>query len=235
MQVTENQGDQGRAARYLARVNSIIIKAAAERRQGYGGRAAGKRPPASLAGAKVRLVKLPDDGRAGTPPGYKTATRSLPRALASLHRDDPRLRAAIDLADTVERIGSVKGADLQGSVTKAALSDGGATTRVQHAARLSVIEALANGWPITRTGRVDRGPERLALPVTRRNGRIQQIKAFPAILAMCVDGVSADDLLRVHGWSVQTETRRRLLSGVLAALDDVADGLGFGRWDAKKA
>lgn len=232
--------DQGRAAAFLARVNLAIIRAAGARRQGrvgVGASAPGARPPAALAGAPVHTKQLVEPGPEGkvrpvTPLGYKTAVRSVPRILAALDAADPRRRAAVILADTVERIGSVKGsADaLQGSAPKSAISDGGATTRVKYSARLRLIEALANGWQVERSGKVRRGPERVALEVGRQTGKLQEIKAFQALMMMCVDGISADEILRRHGWAAKSKVRRRLADALLASLDDVADGLGLGRW-----
>lgn len=230
--------DQRRAAAGLAQVNRAIIQAAAARRQGHLAKAPGARPPASLAGAPVQTKVLTKPSPRGkpepiTPTGYKTAVRGLPRILAALEDGDPRLRAAQVLADTVERIGSVRGSDWQGSAIKGAPSDGGATTRVKYAERLVVIEALANGWEIGRTGRVARGAPRLALPVIRQTGKLQEIKAFQALVDMCAGGASADAILRAHGWVTKSATRKKLADGLLDALDDVADGLGFGRWNKK--
>jgi hypothetical protein len=240
MRNVERCGDQGRAAAYMARLNLAIIKAAGVRRQGQtgaAGTAPGARLPGSIAGAPVvaRVLTRPTaSGKAApvTPLGYKTAVRTMPRILAALGADDPRLRAALILADTMERIGSVPGAGsaLEGSATKSGQSDGGATTKVKHAARLKRIEALANGWRITATGRVMRDAPRVALPVGRQTGNLQEIKAYQALVAMCVDGISADEILRRHGWTAKSNTRRKLADALLAALDDVAGGMGYGRW-----
>jgi len=232
--------DRARAAAYLGRINLEIIKAAGARLQGHGAEG-GARLPAALAGGPVRLAALSEPAPDGTrrhvtPLGYLTARRSLPRALSKLTPDDPRRRAALILADTVERIGAVKGADLSGdgaTVTKGGASDGGATTRVACAARLALIEAAANGWPVTRTGRVLRGAPRLALGVGRQTGAIKEIRAFDALVQLCVEAVPLDEQLRRAGWKPETRTRRKLEAALLVVLDDVAGALGMGRWMAR--
>ncbi len=111
----------------------------------------GERAPAALGTAPVVLsdiVKPLAGGKAerATPLGYKTAVRAQPRILAKLAKSDSRLKAATILADAAERVGPVKGADLGGTDSKAGAADDGATTRVKHAARLNIVEALSNGW-----------------------------------------------------------------------------------------
>jgi len=234
-------GQTGTAAVYLARINILIIKAAGKRRQGQSLDPAalpGATPPGSIAGGLVDRRVLTQAGPGGkvapvTPLGYKTAVRRLPRIFNRLAEQDPRRRALITLADTAERIGSVRGADLSGSATKGGQSDGGATTRVKHSARLRLIRALANGWDAKAAPGAPLGPEAVALKVGRQSGNLYEIKVFPALWAIIVDGISADELLRQNGWSATWQTRKKLLVALLDALDDVADGLGFGRWAAK--
>ena len=230
--------DQGRATRYLARVNLEIVKAASTRRQAHG-RGAGARLPASLAGAPVQLVNLkarrPDGGsEAVTLLGYQTARRRLPEILAALGADDPRLAAAQMLADAAERVGAVKGADWQGADSNGEISDGGATTKVKHAARLRMIEALANGWPIDRRHGPQRAAVRVALAVKRKGSQRQPILAFAALSALCVDGLDLGEILRRSGWSAQAFNRNPLRDALLVILDDVAEGLGLGRMVQKK-
>lgn len=229
---------RGRAASYLARVNMEIVKAAGARRQGHLGRGAGARPPAALGGDRVQLVELQrprggDRQERITPPGYRTARRAPPRLLAQLPEADPRRQVAQLLADAVERVGAVKGVDLAGSDSKGGVSDGGATTRVKHAARLRLIEALANRWPIDRRHGPRRGAARVLLAVKRGGSKRQNIKAFDALLALCVEGASVDAILRAHGWSAQAFNRTPLRDAILEALDDVAAGLGLGRGAGK--
>lgn len=223
--------EQGRAAQYLAAVNIGIVKSAAVRRMAQG-RGDGARPPASIAGPRVHLVRVSGaDKDPATPAGYQTAVRAAPRVLAALKANDPRRTVATLLADAFERVGSIKGADLAGTDSKGGLSDGGATTRVKHAARLRLIEYLANGWPVDRASGPVRGGRvwapRLALEVQRRGGKRQDIQAFDAVVAVCVEGMDLAEILRRHGWSVQAHNRDPLRAAVLATLGDVADGLGL--------
>jgi len=46
-----------------------------------------------------------------------------------------------------------------------------------------------------------------------------------------VYGEALDDVLRAYGWSAQTANRNALGDAFLVVLDDVAKGLGLGRWD----
>lgn len=135
------------------------------------------------------------------------------------------------IADAHERVGSVKGVDLQGSDSKGGVSDGGATTRVKHAQRLKLIEYLANGWPVSRRhGPGLRSPDmrpRIALEVQRKSGKRQHILAFDALIAVCVEGDDLSDILRRHGWSVQAFNRSPLRDAILVTLGDVAVGLGL--------
>ncbi|MDF0602136.1 hypothetical protein P1J78_15460 [Psychromarinibacter sp. C21-152] len=162
-----------------------------------------------------------------TPLGYRTARRALPRVLAALPETDHRRIAAELVGNSVERIGAVKGASLEGTDSKGGQSDGGATTRSKHAARLHLVEAVANGWTVdTATGRIRRGPERVVFEVQRRIGERQEINAFPLLLAVCVHGRDLQDILRAHGWSVQSKYTRALGQNVLDMLDRVSVRLG---------
>ncbi|WP_291732315.1 hypothetical protein [Leisingera sp. F5] len=234
-------GARSRAAAYLAGRNLAIVKAAALRRQRQG-QGTGKRLPAALAGAPVQLVELsrPVPGTKAqkdriTLPGHQTARRALPPILAKLPEDDPRRRASRMLGDAVERVGSVRGADLAGADSKGGLSDGGATTRVKHAARLRMIEALANRWPVDRRHGPQRSVPRVLLTVKRSSKNRSNIRAFDALMAVCVDGASVDAILRAHGWSAQAFNRNPLRDAILEALADVAEGLGLGRAPAQEA
>jgi len=224
-------------------MNIEIIKAAGARRQGRTGKAGnapGARLPVSLAGAPVEARTLSRVGADGerepiTPLGYKTAVRAMPRMLAVMSDADPRLRAAMVLADTAERLGAVPGAGgtSEASAPNPGQSDGGVTTKLHQAEKMRRIEALINRWDIQATGRIVRGRYRIALPVGRQTGKLQEIKAFDALVAMCVNGLSADAILRRHGWKPKSNARAKLIASMLLALDDVADGLGFGRWSEK--
>lgn len=224
-------------------MNIEIIKAAGARRQGRTGKAGnapGARLPVSLAGAPVEARTLSRVGADGerepiTPLGYKTAVRSMGRTLGALSDTDPRLRAALTLADASERLGSMSGSGgvSEASAPKSGQSDGGATIKIHHAAKLRRIEALINRWDIQANGRIVCGRDRIALPIGRQTGKLKEIKAFDALVAMCVDGLSADEILRRHGWRAKSKARGNLIAAMLSALDDVADGLGFGRSDRK--
>ncbi|MBY6121826.1 hypothetical protein KUV64_22075 [Mameliella alba] len=244
--------ETARAAALLERVNRALILDAGERHQGHRNRAPGARLPVSVAGGRVALEAIAEpragvveeDGRRGlvaapglelvTPVGYKTARRRLPRILADLDKGDPRLEVVRLLVDASERIGAVKGALSDGGGGGFdGQNDGGATTRVKHAARLRLIEARVNGWTVERGGAIKRGPQRVALPVQRARGNRREIRAFPAICALCVEGRTLGDVLRGNGWQDRRENRKPLRRAVLAALDDAAEGLGLGRWDAE--
>lgn len=221
-----NAVGRGRAASYLARVNLEIVKAAARRRQRQD-QGTGARLPAALAGAPVTLEVITAGRDRITPLGHQTAKRALPPLLARLAANDPRRMVADMLADAVERVGAVRGADLAGADSKGIASDGGATTRVKHAARLRMIEALANRWPVDRRHGPRAGLPRVLMAPRRATEKRHKILAFPALVAVCVEGASVDAILRAHGWSAQAFNRGPLRDALLDALGDVAQGLGL--------
>jgi hypothetical protein len=219
----------GAAARYLGTVNAGLIAAACARRQGH--RDNGARAPLGLGAGPVVLGLVSDrPGTTQTPLGYKTARRALPRNLAPILGDlaltDPRRVAADLVADVVERLSGAGGADWLGGDTKAALSDGGATTRCRLAARWRIIEAAANEWEISTFGRITRGEETLALPVRRKRGNRQPIKAIALVLGLCADGLSLAEILTRHGWPEHSKHTRALRLAALEVLDRVAKSLG---------
>lgn len=239
----------GRAAALLDQVNRALICAAGERRTGRAGVALGARPPASVAGGRVSLEVLMGsapgavlvDDRGGleavqvsaqiTAAGSKTARRGLPRILAALDPRDPRRRLCDILADTAERVGSVKGALSDGGGGGyGGVNDGGATTRIKHVSRLRLIEAQLNGWDVERGGRIRRGPPRVVLAVQRQRGLRHNIKAMDAVVSLCVEGHSLNRILRVHGWAAHRDTRKSLASAVLEVLAEAAEAHGLGRW-----
>lgn len=230
----ESPSDRGRAGLYLAGRNAAIIRTAAARRQ-RAGAGLGERSPLGMAARPVALERVMERGRGGgagamTLPGHKTAVRAPARALAVLPVNDPRRRAADLIAGAYERIGSVAGSCGEGGDTSGGQSDGGATTRIKHAERIRLIEAVANGWSIDRRhGRVARGPERVALPVQRRVPGRLQIKAFPLLVALCVEGRDMAQILVAHGWTVHSKHSRKLIAVAWEMLDDIAEALGFGR------
>jgi hypothetical protein len=224
----------GTARLYLTARNAEIIRSAARRRQAHG-MGDGERLPAGIARAPVSLQELHErqPGRRVervTAAGHKTAVQALPRILAALHRDDPRRRAADLLATSFERIGAAGGGGAEGGDTKGGQSDGGVTTRIKHAQRLRVIEAVANRWAISQGhGVVTPGADRVVLAVRRKRGNRQQIKAFPLLVALCVEGHDLAQILTAHGWTVHSKHSRPLGVAALGLLDDIADALGFGR------
>lgn len=224
--------DRGRARLYMQRCNMEIVKAAAVARQGAS-LVAGARAPAGMGQTAKQLEVLRErrvgDGEAlVTPLGHLTAVRVVPRVLAVLDRNDPRRQAAEMLGVAFERIGAVQGAAIGGNDTKRNNSDGGVTTRVKHAARLRLIEAAANLWPVDRRhGHVFKGRELVVMQVERKCGGRKEIRAFPLLLAICVDGMDLADILRAHGWSVQSKYTRPLGIAVLHLLGKIADNVGI--------
>lgn len=235
--------DLARAKSWLRPVTAAIIAGAAGRRQGHAAcltapalaTASGDRAPAALAAPAVTLYAIAERRAGGkveriTPLGYRTAVRAGPRLLAGLDRGDPRARAAALLGDAVERIGSVGAGDLQGGDTKGGASDGGVTTRIKHAARLRLIEAAANGWPVDRRhGGVTRAAPRVLMAIRRQRGARREIRAFDALMALCVEGLDMADILAAHGWSVHSKHTAALGEALLSVLDDIADALAMRR------
>ncbi|EAU45084.1 hypothetical protein R2601_22896 [Salipiger bermudensis HTCC2601] len=222
--------DQGKARMVVEGLTRKILGAAAERRQGAG-KSSGARSPAGLGQARRSLGVVWDPARLGvpaeTPVGYKTARAALPPVLAALAPQDPRLRAATMFAATIERIDSVKGVDLQGGDHKGGVSDGGVTTKIKHAARFNRVRDAVNGWaPHPVTGVVDRRVERVVLPVRRRRGKAQDIKAFELLCAVCVDGRDMREILVSHGWSPHSRLRKALALELLELLDVTRAAIG---------
>lgn len=246
--------DRGRAGLYLAGRNAAIIGGMAAKRQRIGA-GDGERAPGGMGAGAVSLsclsdavpgteviVRRPSGDRlqvvAGvvqvTTPGARTAVRNVARILAVLSTDDPRRRAADLFAGSYERIGAAGGGGGEGSAAKGGNSDGGVTTRIKHAERLRMIEARVNGWAVDpRHGRVVRGPERVALPVTRVHRSApdrKEIKAFPLLVSICVDGHDMAQILEAHGWKAHSDVTRKLIAVAWEILDDIADAVGFGRF-----
>lgn len=203
--------DRDCAASSLARVNFQIVKAAGAHRQAQG-RGNCAHLPASIAGAPVSLVDLKARRPGGgsepvTLLGYQTAWRRLPEILTALGAADPNLAAAQMLANAAERVGAIKGADWGGADSSGEISDGGATTKIKHAARLWMIEALANGWPIDARHGPKNGARRVALDVRRKGSQRQPILAFDTLSAVCVDGLDLGAIQRRSGWTAQVFNR----------------------------
>lgn len=223
-------GERGRAASYIHRLNMAIVHHCARQRQRHGN-GEGARSPIGMAATPTRLETIVEASPAGgsvpvTPLGYLTAVRAMPRILAALPRSDPRRQAADMLAVAYERIGSVQGGTAEGGDTKGGQSDGGVTTRVKHAERLRLIEAAANFWPIDRQhGTVTIGRELVVMPIKRKRGNRQEIKAFPLLVALCVDGQDLADILRANGWTVHSKHSRPLGIAALHILGRIADAV----------
>lgn len=228
-------GDQARVRAVIERRTHMIIRRAAVRRAAHGD-GEGARPVPGIGRPRHRLAEIgrgPGGDVAGarpaTPVGYKTAVRDLPPVLARLQAADPRRRVAVMLADACERIGAVKGVDWQGGNHSGEASDGGATTRVKHARRLAMLEALANGWPIDpRSGRIERGPVKVVLALGRPTAKRQAILAFDLLVMVCRDGLDMRQILVRHGWSGQARDRKRLSDWTLRRLSDMAERMGLG-------
>lgn len=233
MSTTVMSYDSARAAAeaYLAGCNLRLISAAAQRRQRHYG--AGERAPAGIARAPVKLQELTQRLRGGkvepvTTPGTRTAVTQRPRVLAALKEGDPRLHVADMVAAAVERIGSVGGTGTEATATKSIHNDGGATTRVKHAERLRLFEALANGWAVdARHGNTQRGVERVVMAVQRKRGNRQEIKAYPLLVAVCAEGRDLADVLEAHGWKVCSQHTGRLRTALEEILHDMAAAMGY--------
>lgn len=224
---------RGNAALFIQKCNLEIIRNQAGRRQKLG-KGEGARPVASIASPRVDLRSLserrPDGSEAPvTLLGYSTAVRALPHALACLDVHDPRRRAAAMFADACERVSGAGSANLAGgSDTKGMVSDGGVTTKIKHAARYRLIEAIANGWPIDQaSGRITKGHHRVVLPVQRKRGNRQEIKAFDLLYAHCVAGKDHAAILRDHGWSAHGKNIKVLVASAWEMLGDIAVVFGF--------
>lgn len=227
--VSLNSG--GAARRYLESVNLGLIAAAGARRQRHYG--AGERAPASIARPAVDLgvVELREPGRkpeALTEAGQKTAVRKLPRVLARLAADDPRLTVAGMVATAAEQIGAMGGAMGEATASKSVFIDGGITTKIKHAERLRIFEGVANGHVSDlRQTRAARGADRVVMAVQRKRGNRQEIKAFPLLMAVCAEGHELSDVLRGHGWKDCSQNTGPLGQDLLEMLQDIAAVMGY--------
>lgn len=234
MPIARRDPNLTRARLYLEHITRAIIAHAATRRQRIG-QGEGARPPASLAAPRVQLQTLQRALPGGkvepiTPLGYQTATRALPPILAALPATDRRRIAADLIATACERIGAVKGCSPDGGgggAHSAGANDGGATTRVKHAARLRVVEALANGWPADPLhGGFRKGGEKIILAVGRPTEKRRNITAMGLLRGVCVEGQDMREILRAHGWSEQSRCTRVLVAATLEMLERIGAGLG---------
>jgi hypothetical protein len=192
-----------------------------------------------MAAAPVALHRLTERADSGatlpkTTQGTQTAIRTSARALTVLASGDPRRIAADLVAGSYEQIGAAGGGG-GGGDTSGGVSDGGVTTRIKHVERIRLIEALANGWAVDPVhGRVNRGPERVALTVQRKRPGRLDIKAFRMLILLCVEGRDMAQILTAHGWNVHSKHSRVLIAAAWQILDDITEALGFGRSDAPR-
>lgn len=221
--------DQAKARLFLQGVNCRLIMRSARRRQCVG-QGEGARAPVAPARRPVDLIEITHRTPNGkleqlTPLGWKTARGALPPVLASLDTDHPHLIAANGFAVICERIGSIKGATIDGAAgdTSFGVSDGGATTKTRHAEALWQIRGAVNQWPVARpSGRYIRGADRVVMAALKKSGNLQSIKAFDLIYRVCIEGQDMSTILKAHGWSAQTANRKRLRKAIDELLDLMA-------------
>lgn len=227
------------AASFVAALTVELIGAQAARRQGVT-RGDGDRPVPSLAAEAVDLVEIHEPRRLGqreaervTEPGAKTAVRRLPVFLSGLGREDGRRIAALSYVNAVERVGSVKGADLSPTAGMSGggdgVSDGGATTRVRDAAIVRLVAGTANRWKFDRERRCYvTGPARVVLAPKRSNSKGRAITALDLLDGLLVHGLSFNEILRGFGWSVHSKTRGLLVDAAQEMVDEITDAMGHG-------
>lgn len=219
------------ARRYLESVNLGLIAAVGAKRQRHYG--PGERAPAIIARPAVDLmtVQSREPGRKPEPltdAGQQTAVRKLPRVLARLSADDPRLLVAGMIATAAEQIGSMGGAMGEATASKSVFVDGGITTKIKHAERLRIFVGVANGHVTDlRQTRAARGADRVVMAVQRKRGNRQEIKAVPLLLSVCSEGYELSDVLREHGWKDCSQNTGPLGQDLLEMLHDIAAVLGY--------
>lgn len=221
--------DQGRARLFLQAMNCKLIMRSARRRQGIG-QGEGARAPVAPARRPVDLVEITHRTPNGkleqlTPLGWKTARGVLPPVLARLDADHPHLIAANGFAVICERIGSIKGAAIDGACgdTSFGVSDGGATTKMRHAEALWQIRGAINKWPVARpSGRYIKGDDRVVVAPIGGGRKRQEIKAFDLVFRVCIEGQDMGTILKAHGYSAQTKNRKMLRVVIEELLDLMA-------------
>jgi len=230
-----NGADLAKARLFLQGVNCRLIMRSARRRAGVG-QGEGARGPVAPARRPVDLVEITHRAPNGrveqvTPLGWKTARGALPPVLACLDTDHPRMIAANGFAVICERIGAIRGADLEasgGGNTSFGVSDGGATTKARHAEALWQIRGAVNGWQCARpSGRYIKGPDLVALAPANKRGNRQAIKAFDLIERVCVYGQDMKAILEAHGWSSHNKHRKILREKIYELLDLIATETGW--------
>jgi len=226
---------------FVSILNRELIAAAAARRQGLG-RGDGERAPASLHAVPVDLVEIHETGAARgsgarpgrvTDPGNKTAIRKAAPFLSRYPRHDGRRRAASVYIDALERLASVKGADLSPEAeirgSAAGVFDGGATSRVRDAALVRMVRGKVNRWKWDKGRRsFVTGPGRVVLS-PQRGAHRRPITALDLLDGLLVEGLSFAEILRRAGWSVQSKQRDRLLESAEEMIEEIAGLTGLDR------
>jgi hypothetical protein len=238
MSAISTPGGQRRARFGLQAINIKIIKAAALHRQAHG-RGNGARLPAAL-GHRPVMVREITEGRPGpqarriTPLGYRTATRALPPTLPAWMPPTRAVRRPICWAPHLSASDRSRAAIWLAAILTREYLIGGVTARVKHATRLRMIETIANGWAVDRRhGTITRDPDLVLMPVVRKGRNRQDIRAYSALVMLCVEGLDLAAILRRHGWSEQAKHTKPLGLALLATLDDPGDALDFGQWHDK--
>lgn len=221
---------------FVSLLSRDLIAAAAARRQGVG-RGGGERGAPSLAATPVDLVviheRAPGAARADrvTDPGAKTAARRVSPFLARYGRQDGRRLAAQVYADAIERVGSVKGAELSPETevrgSSPGVSDGGATSRVRDAALVRLARGRVNRWKWDRARRsYVTGPSRVVL-APRRGADRRPITALDLLDGLLVEGLSLAEILRCAGWSTHSKHCKALTESAEEMIEELADLTGL--------
>lgn len=218
------------AARARAeRINFHIIATYSARRAMIGV-GMGERSPAGAARPASELVRVSDavrhmaaDGSTVvlsvplTAPGTRAARRRLPAVLARMVEDDPRRVAAEMYAHASEKVGSVAGASAEGAKTDggAATNDGGVTTRIAHAGKISAAH------------RVFRDAGTVLTPNARGGGQRRVIAARELMDGLCLEGSDMKAILTAAGWSGQRRDVATLTAQAELILEGMARALGL--------
>lgn len=228
-----NAIEHGRARAFFEILSCDIIKALAALRQ-HSGNGEGARGAIGFGRGSMRLVEIVEREAGGkavrvTPVGWKTLRRRMPHVIEELPASDRRRRAADYVADAIERIDSVKAANLEGSISVSMMpSDGGVTSRIRLAETLTNVRGAVNGWPFRRdiNGHVP-GPLILALARRSELRGGNDIRLEDALFATCVNGAPLRDILTGNGWADHPRNRKALREAVLEGLDRVAQSFGL--------
>ena len=226
---------QARAKKFATRLNVLIIKATAKRRQSVG-RSEGERAPVSIARPAVDLDEITTKDKRGrvepkTPLGFCTAVLRLPKVLHRMDETDPRRRAAEAYAHALVKLGSVAGQSFsdQAGGGVGTVSDGGVSTRIKNATTVRDVIALAIDWkrhPETR--RWIREADLIVLAPTNKRGDRRATTAMALLDGICLDSRGLKHILEQHGWSGQSRDKNTLATITEDLLEHIADGIGVG-------